>query len=134
MTRRLLAGALIAYATAHAAVVAAPAQDRPGFPTEAHVWIDNRRAEDAVPVSLTHRPGDRPQQVEVVGMPVVTLPATTVVQTRSAPLRWEYRAIAVTPAQDVAAALQEPGRDGWELTGVQLATPNGTTLLLKRQR
>ena len=47
---------------------------------------------------------------------------------------WDYLTIAIPPAEDAARVLSAAGADGWEATGAQLATPTGTTLVLKRPR
>jgi hypothetical protein len=133
MKRIIAAGVAVSLAVA-AGVRAAPGQDRPGFPTQARVWIENREADEAVPVAIIHRQDERPSRVELVGVPTMALSASTVVQTRSTAMRWEYRSIVINSTQDMAAVLQEPGSDGWEVTGVQLPASNGTTLLLKRAR
>src|SRR3954463_5012084 len=134
MKKLATAAGLAACATVGVAVLAAPAQDRPGIPTRALVWIENRTVDEAVPVVLTHRATDRPQQVEVVGVPTVAIPAATVVQVRSVPVHWEYRTVGIAAAQDMAAVLLPLGQDGWEVTGFQQPAQAGTTLLLKRAR
>jgi hypothetical protein len=109
--------------------IAAAGQDRPGMPTQARVWIENRRADEAVPVSVIHRPTDPPERVELVTA------ASALVRTRRAPDSWEYQTILVPAGQQAATALVEVGREGWEATGVQFAAPNNTAvLLLKRPR
>jgi hypothetical protein len=114
--------------TIGSALIAAPSQDRPGMPTQARVWVENRRADEAVPVTVVQRPSDRPARVEIVSA------AATVIRTRRTPDVWEYRSVVVPATADAAAALEAVGREGWEVTGVQFPAPNGAVLLLKRPR
>jgi hypothetical protein len=106
----------------------AAAQDRPGMPTQARVWIENRRADEAVPVTMVQRPSDSPHRVELVGA------ASAIVRTRRAPDAWDYQTIVVPANQQAATALEPLGREGWEVTGVQFPASNGAVLLLKRPR
>jgi len=121
-------------ATAGLAVLAAPPQDRQGgtdrpvMPTQARVLIENRRADEAVPVVLVQRPDVPPLRVELGGNPVTAIP------TRRVAAAWEYRSVVVPATTSAAAALDPMGREGWEVTGVQFAAPNGAVLLLKRPR
>jgi hypothetical protein len=106
----------------------AAAQDRPGMPTQARVWIENRRADEAVPVSVVQRPSDSPHRVELVSA------ASAIVRTRRAPDAWDYQTIVVPANQQAATTLEPLGREGWEVTGVQFPASNGVVLLLKRPR
>ena len=106
--------------TAGSVMLAAPGQDytiRPGDPTLAKVWIQNT-----------------PLSVEVSGTPTVTINPATVVQARLVRQVWEYRVVTVASGQSPMNALAGAGADGWEPTGVQLSTSDGTSLLLKRPR
>jgi len=122
----LMGGALL-IAILGATFVAA--QDRPGLMTQARVWIENRRADEAVPVHVVADP-DNPARVMVING--VTVSGT--VTTHSARQTWEYRSVVVTPGRDVMPALTALGNDSWEATGIQLATPDGVTLVFKRPR
>jgi hypothetical protein len=107
----------------------AAGQDRPGMPTQARVWIENRRTDEAVPVSVIRRPSDPPVRVELVSG------GSAIVRTRRAPDAWDYQTIVVPASQQAAAALGDAGREGWEVTGVQFPAPNNSVvLLLKRPR
>ena len=109
--------------------IAAAGQDRPGMPTQARVWIENRSSAEAVPVRVVHQLSDPPERVELVSA------ATAIVRTRRAPDSWEYQTIVVPTSQQAATALADVGREGWEVTGVQFAAPNNSAvLLLKRPR
>ena len=119
---------------AGAATVAAPPQDRPGIMTQARVWIENRKADEALPVAIVRVDTDAPQPVTIVGATTFTLPATTVLQTRDARQAWEYRALPIGAGQDPAALLNTAGQDGWETTGYQFPAQGGITVLLKRPR
>jgi hypothetical protein len=104
-------------------------QDRPGMPTQARVWIENRRSDEAVPVTVVPRPSDPPTRVELVSG------GSAIVRTRRAPDAWDYQTIVVPASQQAAAALLDAGREGWEVTGVQFPAPNDrVVLLLKRPR
>jgi hypothetical protein len=63
------------------AIVAAPAQDRPGFPTQARVWIENRDPAEAVPVTVIRTPTETPWHVQIVGVPTVALSSASVLPT-----------------------------------------------------
>jgi hypothetical protein len=117
---------------AGSATLAAPPQDRPGVPTKASVWVENRRADEAIPVAIVPRPDATPDRVEVVG--AVALPATTIIGARRVRQQWDYSAITIPSGQNPIEALQSAGEDGWEVTGVLLPAPNATMLLLKRSR
>ena len=108
------------------AVLAAPAQEYPGQPTKALVWVQNREPGDAIPVVIQGSALQQPLAVEVAAMPVV--------QMRTVRQAWEYREVTVPAGQSAAALLAEAGDAGWEATGVQLPTGSASILLLKRPR
>jgi len=116
-----------------AALLAAPEQTiRPGQMTEARVWVENRGRSETIPVDLRDVNLDRPLRVEVMnGDPSVAIRPLAVAQARQV---WEYKAIAMPTTADPAAVLNAEGTQGWETTGVVLATQSRTTLLLKRPR
>src|SRR5581483_3749913 len=90
-------------------IAAAAGQDRPGMPTQARVWIENRRSDEAVPVTVIRRPSDPPERVELVSG------GSAIVRTRRAPDAWDYQTIVVPASQQAAAALGDAGREGWEV-------------------
>jgi hypothetical protein len=116
------------------AIVAAPAQDRPGFPTQARVWIENRDPAEAVPVTVIRTPNETPWHVQIVGVPTVALSSASVLPTTRVRQSWEYRSVLVNTGADPLPALVGLGQDGWEATGTQLPAQNGTMILLKRPR
>jgi hypothetical protein len=106
-------------------------QSRPGEIGEAHVWVDNRYPEQAIPVVL-QRSVD-PLRVQVMGTPTVKVDPMSAVGTRSVRQQWEYRTITVTGGQDSASPLANAGLDGWEAVGFQ-SGQGGVAVLLKRPR
>ena len=124
--RSLLTAALL---TAVCGVTFVAAQDRPGIMTQARVWIENRRADEAVPVHVVPDP-DNPARVTVVGGVAVSGTVTA----RPARQLWEYRAIVVTPGRDFMPAVAALGNDAWEATGLQIVAADGVTLIFKRPR
>lgn len=118
-----LAAGLIVTGTA---MLAAPPQLRPGEPTQGHLYIDNRRPEEAIPVTLITNGG--------AALPV-TINANAPVIATMARQTWEYSSVTVRAGQDPVTVLAEAGRQGWETTGVQQPGANGSALLvLKRPR
>jgi hypothetical protein len=112
-----------------ASFLADAAQDRPGIVSQARVFIENRNRAEAVPVTLEDVTSERPLNVRVEG-PVTIAPASAM-QARTLPQAWEYRTVSVKAPDDLAAALAEPGAQGWEAAGAYVA--NGSpTVLLKR--
>jgi hypothetical protein len=115
-------------------ILAAPGQTKqPGQMTEAHVWVQNRGRNEAVPVELREVNLDAPLRVQVINgeAPYQTSP----VQVREIRRVWDYETIVLAPIEDVAAALNKRGASGWETTGIMFAKADGTTtLLLKRAR
>ena len=105
------------------------AQDRPGLMTQARVWIENRRSDEAVPVRVLADP-DSPARVMVVN----GLTVSGTVTARPAKQAWDYRSIVVVPGRDFMPALTALGNDSWEATGIQLTTPEGVALVFKRPR
>jgi hypothetical protein len=124
--RNVLIGTCVAgMLSAGTAMLAAPgyggsanqqATVRPGYPTQAHVWIDNA----PLPVALT-------------GTATVTLSDRTTVLARLARQAWEYRVISVPAGQSATGQqLTTAGLDGWEAIGGPFQTSDGVSLLLKR--
>src|SRR5438876_1043869 len=81
--------AVLALATAPS-LLTARAQSRPGDMTQAHVWIENRSGNEAIPV-VVQRSVD-PLQVQVAGRPTVTIDPSSTIGTRAVRQQWEYRA------------------------------------------
>jgi hypothetical protein len=128
MPRMMITGAIVVLTVLGAALVST-AQDRPGIMTQARVWIENRRGDEAIPVHVVADPDTATRVLVVNGVSV-----SGTVTARAARQAWEYRSLVVTPGRDVTPALNAAGDDGWEATGTQMTTPEGTALLLKRPR
>jgi hypothetical protein len=114
--------------------LAAPTQDgtaRPGLSTQARVWVENRGAAEAIPVSLQPS-GSGALPVVVTGTPPTSI--SGVVQTRVSRVPWEYRTVVIATGQDAAALLNAAGAEGWEMTGLAIATQTGATVVMKRPR
>ena len=127
MRTKAIAGFIVTAALAGWVVaLAAPAQEYPGQPTKAVVWVQNREPGDAIPVVIQGSALQQPLAVEVAGIPVV--------QTRTARQAWEYREVTVPAGQSVAALLTEAGEAGWETTGGPLPSGGASVWLLKRPR
>ena len=107
-------------------------QPRPGEPTQARVWVQNRQMDERIPVSLREVGQDVVVRTQVASVPPITLAAGTVVPMRLAPQVWEYRSVLIPTGGDPSAALRAAGTDGWETTGVVLPAPGGSNVLLKR--
>jgi hypothetical protein len=128
MLRIILVTGAVATAVFGASLVIT-AQDRPGIMTQARVWIENRRGDEAIPVHVVADPDSATRVLVVNGVSV-----SGTVTARAARQAWEYRSLVVPPGRDVTPALNAAGDDGWEATGTQMTTPEGTALLLKRPR
>jgi hypothetical protein len=124
MRRTHLLWAVLAVALA-VGYVATAAQERPGFPTQARVWIENRGASEAVPVRWIQN--GQVSQVEVVG-------TRSPLQMRLTRQLWDYKSLQIAAGDDPTTVLQRQGDDGWELTGIQIQRPGGVIVLLKRPR
>jgi hypothetical protein len=113
MTSRRIAGLtfVVAVACVATTIVLARGQatTRPGDPTQARVWVENRNRTEAIPVRL-----DQP-----------------VIETVSARQRWEYRSVTMPPGADPARIFNASGVDGWEAVGV-LQVGATTSVLFKR--
>ena len=90
-------------------------QSRPGEIGENHVLVDNRSANQAVPVVVQNLDPAKALAIRAVRQP------------------WEYRMLTLAAGKDPARFLSEAGLDGWETVGVQPGS-GGTTVLLKRPR
>lgn len=120
--------------TAGVVTIAAPGQntERPGYPTRPSVWVENRGPAEAVPVVLEGVATSAPLPVQMVGTPTVNIAPATTVQARHSRQQWEYRTISAPRGQDVTAALNSAGMDGWEVAGVQMLDQGGTVFVLMR--
>jgi hypothetical protein len=90
-----------------------------------------------------HQPVPVEAVVTMIKRPVVLDEETTVALkegtvVKLAPPKWEYREVKVptTPGgqSSVLGALTSAGADGWETTGLMLAGPGYTIIVMKRQR
>jgi len=128
MLRMMITSAIVVLTVLGAALVTT-AQDRPGIMTQARVWIENRRVDEAIPVHVVADP-DTATRVQVVNGVSVSGTVTA----RAVRQAWEYRSLIVTPGRDMTSAVNAAGDDGWEATGIQMTTPDGSALLFKRPR
>jgi hypothetical protein len=105
--------------------------NEPGMPTVARMYILNSGAGEAVPVTI--HGGTDVVPVTVMGIPPVTLEATSVVTARAGRQGWEYRQLSIGSGQDSVAELNTVGLEGWE--AISVTTSGATTrVLLKRPR
>jgi len=104
-----------------------------GQMTEAHVWVDNRGAEQAIPVDLRAVNADRALRVQIVNADP-QYGQTGPVPVRAARVLWEYRTITLGPSDDLAARLNTLGAEGWEAAGIISLTTQTTTVMFKRPR
>jgi hypothetical protein len=137
MKRTVATGLVCACAvTAASGMLAAPGQTtaRPGEPTQARVFIENRGINEAIPVSLEHLGEiDRPIRVEVWGIPSVTVAPNTTVRVEHARQLWDYRMLTLASGAAAESALKQAGSEGWEAVGLQ-TSPTGLIAVLKRPR
>ena len=130
MTKRIAsATACGAMLFAGSAMIAAP-QKYPGQPTDARVWIENRRKTEAIAVSVQDVTPDAQMNVRVQSLPPVQISGG--VERKRQP--WEYRTIVVRPGQDIAAELNRAGAENWEVTGSHPQNESGMLFVLKRPR
>jgi len=104
-----------------------------GQMTEAHVWVDNRGPEQAIPVDLRALNVDRPLRVQVVNNDP-QFGQTGPVPVRAARALWEYQTLTLGPNDDLTARLNTLGADGWEAAGIVSLTTQATTVMFKRPR
>jgi hypothetical protein len=105
---------------------------QPGQPTRARVWVENRGAGEAVPITIQGAEGAL--QVEVTGLTSVSIDAASVAATRAVRQTWEYRDVRVPAGQDTAPALNNAGMEGWEAAGVAATSGGATVIVMKRPR
>lgn len=103
---------------------------RPGFASQAKILVINKGAKEAIPVTFDG--GSDPVRVQVAGTAAVQIAGTPNVQARHARQMWEYRQLVLPAGQDPTASLNAAGLDGWEATGIALATADATRVILKR--
>lgn len=129
--RNTIAVALAGALWAGAGTVAT--QPRPGEPTKARVWVENRQMDERIPVSVREIGQDVVLRTQIASLPPLTLAAGTIVPTRVSLQVWEYRSVVVAAGTDPAPALRAAGAEGWETTGVVFpAAGGGSSVLLKR--
>jgi hypothetical protein len=112
------------FVSAAALVIRAQSTPRPGEPTLARVWVENRAPGETIPVAI---------QSTAAPLRVQFDPAT-VLLTNAGRQTWEYRSIPLASGAEPARALAAVGAEGWEAVGVLQSGPAGTTVLLKRPR
>jgi hypothetical protein len=105
---------------------------QPGM-APARVWINNQKREEAIPVTIVYAdPSDVAMPVKIQGAAAVTVngPVATT-RNRQA---WEYRVVSAASDQELAAAMNSAGSDGWEAVGVTSQPGAKITAVLKRPR
>ena len=111
--------------------------DRPGFPTQARVWVENKGKAEVVPISIENMGAESPPlRVEVMGTTAVAVVPSTVVQARTTTTRqqWDHRTMTVPSGGDLSTALATLGTDGWEAVGFHVTAQGASVVLLKRPR
>ena len=102
----------------------------PGIASIGRILIINHGPKETIPVSIDT--GTDPLRVQVAGTAAVQIAGTPNVQARHARQMWEYRQLVLPAGQDPTASLNAAGLDGWEATGIALAMPDATRVILKR--
>ena len=125
-------GVLTLAAVTTSSSIAAEQDNVPGRPTVARTYVLNAGAGEAIPVAV-HSTGDA-IPVTFVSAQTVTLADSSVVAVRQVRQNWEYRQLSVPAGQDVSAALNAAGGDGWEALTVSTGGGGAVTALLKRPR
>jgi hypothetical protein len=129
----LLAAALVAAGTT---MRAAPDQTaRPGDMTEARLWIQNRTRADAIAVNLRAADIETPLRVLVSNAESNphSVKVAGPVRVQAQRQEWEYETVVIVPDSSLQP-LKTLGAAGWETTGINWLSPQGTMLLLKRPR
>jgi hypothetical protein len=139
MSRMLLAFVTLAgmaqVSTGPAPLAGTPMPDpQAGRMGQARVTVINKDPKtEAIPVALVN--AVEPLRVTLAAAPAVSVTGTVTALTQSAVQRWEYRVVNLTPAADIANALNGPGQDGWEVSGAVIARADGgASVILKRPR
>jgi hypothetical protein len=125
-------GVLTLAAVTTSSSIEAQQDNVPGRPTVARTYVLNAGAGEAIPVAV-HSTGDV-IPVTFVGAQTVTLADSAVVAMRQVRQNWEYRQLSVPAGQDVSAALNTAGGEGWEALTVSAGGGGAVTALLKRPR
>jgi hypothetical protein len=135
MKGTIVAAVFLCALIAGSRMLAAPGQAtaRPGDPTQARVFIENRNSSEAIPVSLENFGDARPLKVDVWGTPTVTVAPNTTVRTAGTRQLWEYRLLTLPAGAEGESALRQAGSDSWEAVGMQQGS-GGVVVLLKRPR
>src|SRR3954466_12816087 len=115
---------IVAAVSAGALVARAQSTARPGDPTQAHVWVENRNAAEAIPVGIQNWPATVNAHLD----------SSSTVQAVSGRQKWEYRSIALASGPDPARSLAAAGDEGWEAVSVLQSGAAGSTVLFKRPR
>ena len=103
---------------------------RPGYASQAKILVINHGTKEAIPVAIDA--SSELLRVQVAGTAAVQIAGTPNVQARHARQMWEYRQLVLPAGQDPTASLNAAGLDGWEATGIALATADATRVILKR--
>jgi hypothetical protein len=126
VTRRVLQMAMMTIVITAAAAIGSSAFEQrlepgnePGHPSPSAVWINNRQPSEAIPVKFATAP-------------VVTWSPTQVLATHETTQSWEYRSATLSETEDLAAALRQPGAEGWEAVGLTPTGDGRIVVLLKR--
>ena len=131
-TRRDVVAASIAVAGVALVASAQEWTTRPQ-PTQARVWVENRKPTDAVAVAII--PSLQPLPVAVAGTTTVITDPRSLVSAKLARQVWEYSTVRIAAGQDpVHAGLASAGLDGWEATGITYQSGSDQVLVLKRPR
>src|SRR5262245_48879957 len=135
MKGMIVAAVSLCAVVAGSRMLAAPGQAtaRPGDPTQARVFIENRSDSEAIPVTLENFGDARPLKVDVWGTPTVTVAPTTTVRVAATRQLWEYRLLPLPAGAEAESALRQAGNDSWEAVSMQQGA-GGLVALLKRPR
>jgi hypothetical protein len=128
---------MVVFVVGASTMVAAPQTAKPiqpGEMTQAHVWVENRGANQAIPIDLREANINVPLNVHVTnGEPGAVMTAPLAV--RGTRQNWEYEMVTLaSDGRDASLLLNAQGVAGWETTGIAFVSGDGTMLLLKRPR
>jgi hypothetical protein len=134
---RLVAGLVVICGVAALWIIPSHAQQVPGTlaqpgMTSARVSINNRTADEAIPVSIVNGFAAVDFTEHAVG--TLSQIQGRAQQTIAKRQSWEYHSVAAGAEQDLAAALNGLGNDGWEAVGVTSQPGGKMTILLKRPK
>jgi hypothetical protein len=102
----------------------------PGIASIGRILIVNKGPKETIPVTIDT--GSDLMRVQVAGTTPVQIAGTPNVQSRTMRQMWEYRQLVLPAGQDPTASLNAAGLDGWEATGIALASTDATRIILKR--